>query len=135
MSCFVIDSSLSAAWCIPDETGEAAETVLQKLGSDEALVPSLWVYEMSNVLVMAERRGRITPADASRAVELIMTLPIRIETADFRVLDASRLLAREYSLSAYDAAYLELAQRQGLPLATMDCKLSLAATRCGVPLL
>lgn len=68
-------------------------------------------------------------------VELIMTLPIHIETADFRVLDASRLLAREYSLSAYDAAYLELAQRQGLPLATMDRRLLSAATRCGVPLL
>ncbi len=90
---------------------------------------------MANVFLVAERRGRITPADASRAVELILSLPIRVEFADLLTLNASRLLAREYELSAYDASYLELAQREGIPLATMDQTLSRAAGKCGVPVL
>jgi predicted nucleic acid-binding protein len=135
LSRFVLDCSVSAAWCLIDESSEAAEKILHRLARDEAVVPPLWISEMVNVLLMAERRGRITPADASRAVELVVSLPIRVESADLRTLNASRLLAREYDLSAYDASYLELAQREGLPLATMDQTLSRAARRCGVPLL
>lgn len=135
MSRFVLDCSVSAAWCLSDESSELAEKILHRLANEDALVPSLWIVEMANVLVTAERRGRITPADASRAVELLLSLPIRIESADMQTLNASRLLAREFSLSAYDASYLELAQRAGLPLATMDRTLSMAAERCGVPLL
>ena len=135
MSRFVLDCSVSAAWCLSDESSEEAEKILYRLAGEEAVVPPLWIAEMANVLVMAERRGRITPADASRAVELILSLPIQIEFADLRTLNASRLLAREYELSAYDASYLELAQRAGLPLATMDRTLSTAARKCGVPVL
>jgi len=132
---FVLDCSVSAAWCLSDENSEAAEKILDRLAGEEAVVPPLWIAEMANVLVMAERRGRITPADASRAVELVLSLPIQIEFTDLRTLNASRLLAREYELSAYDASYLELAQRAGLPLATMDRTLAMAARRCGVPVL
>ncbi|MFZ0929590.1 MAG: type II toxin-antitoxin system VapC family toxin [Syntrophobacteraceae bacterium] len=135
MSRFVLDCSVSAAWFLSDESSEAAEKILHRLADEEAVVPPLWIAEMANVLVMAERRGRIAPADASRAVELVMSLPIQVEFADLRTLNASRLLAREYDLSAYDASYLELAQRAGLPLATMDRILSTAARRCGVPVL
>ncbi len=135
MSRFVLDCSVSAAWCLSDESSEAAEKILYRLAGEEAVVTPLWIAEMANVLVMAERRGRITPADASRAVELVLSLPIQVEFADLRTLNASRLLAREYELSAYDASYLELAQREGLPLATMDRTLSMAARRCGVPVL
>lgn len=134
MSRFVLDCSISAAWCIEDETSERAEIILHRLKGEEALVPPLWIYEMANALLAAERRGRITPADTSRAIELVLSLPIRVEPADFRALNASRLLAREYNLSAYDASYLELAQREGLRLATMDRELSWAAQKCGVRL-
>jgi predicted nucleic acid-binding protein len=126
---------VSAAWCLSDESSEAAEKILYRLAGEKALVPPLWIAEMANVLVMAERRGRITPADASRAVELVLSLPIQVEFADLRTLNASRLLAREYELSSYDASYLEIAQREGLPLATMDRTLSMAARKCGVTVL
>ena len=135
MNRFVLDCSVSAAWCLLDETSEAADRVLERLVDEEALVPALWLMEMANVLVMAERRERITPAYAARAVELLSALPIRIEPAEPADLDACRLIAREYSLSAYDAAYLELAQRAGLPLATMDEALETAAEKGGIPLL
>jgi predicted nucleic acid-binding protein len=133
LSGFVLDCSVSAAWCLKDETSEAAGKILQRLAHEEALVPSVWTVEMANVLVAAERKGRITPSDARRAIELVLSLPIKVESADLRRLNACRLLAREHGLSAYDAAYLELAQRAGLPLATMDRALSTAASNCGVP--
>ena len=82
MSRFVLDCSVSAAWCLSDEGSEAAEHILHRLANDEALVPPLWIAEMANVLLVAERRGRITPADASQAVELVLSLPIRVEFAD-----------------------------------------------------
>jgi predicted nucleic acid-binding protein len=132
---FVLDCSVSAAWCLLDETSDAADGVLSRLADEEALVPALWLMEMANVLVVAERKGRITPADGARAVELLSMLPIRVEPAEPTDLNACRLLAREYGLSAHDASYLELAQRAGLPLATMDQALDAAAKRCGIPLL
>lgn len=135
MSRLVIDCSVSAVWCLTDESSEVADKILKLLANDEAIVPSLWITEMANVLVTAERRGRITPADSTRALELLQNLPIRIDSADIMTLNACRLLAREHDLSAYDAAYLELAQRAGLPLATMDHSLAAAARRSGVPLL
>ena len=135
MSRFVLDCSVSAAWCIEDESSDAADSILRRLTDDEALVPPLWITEMANVLLMAERRGRISPANATRAVELILSLPLSVEFPNLRTLNASRLLAREYDLSAYDASYLELALREGLPLATMDKTLSAAAAKCGVALL
>jgi predicted nucleic acid-binding protein len=135
LSRFVLDCSVSAAWCLADESSEAAETILYRLASAEALVPPIWIAEMANVLLVAERKKRITHADAARAVQVVMSLPIRIDSADLRTLNAWRLLAREYDVSAYDASYLELAQREGLPLATMDHALSLAARKCGVSVL
>ena len=132
---FVLDCSVSAAWCLPDESSEAAKKIFYRLAGEDALAPPLWIVEMANVLVVAERRGRITPADASRAIELMQSLPIRVDSVDLRTVNGTRLLAREYRLSAYDASYLELAQRAGLPLATVDRDLSMAAGKCGVPLL
>jgi len=91
--------------------------------------------KIRTISITGARGPHHLPTDASRAVELVLSLPIRIDFADLRTLNASRLLAREYDLSAYDASYLELAQREGLPLATMDQTLSMAAKRCGVPVL
>lgn len=121
------------AWCFEDEAGDYADAVLASLATSEALVPAIWSLEVANVLLVAERRGRLTQADATRFVRLVRTLPIIIEseTSD-RALDAILDVGREYGLSSYDAAYLELAMREGLPLATQDNPLRQAAVKCGV---
>lgn len=126
---------MSASWCLRDETNDAAQAILDRLVEEEAVVPALWPIEMANVLVVAERRNRITPADAARAVELLLALPIRVEPGDMASLRACRAVAREYALSSYDSCYLEAAQRLGLPLATLDHNLIRAARQSGVPLL
>lgn len=129
---FVLDCSVSASWCLADETNDAAMALLGRLVSTPALVPALWTIEMANVLTVAERKKRITPADAERAVQLVLSLPIEIEPAHALHLERVRRVAREYDLSAYDGSYLELAQRRGLPLATFDGTLRAAAERSGV---
>ena len=135
MNRFVLDCSVSAAWFLQDETSARATNVFKKLRSEEALVPSLWPVEMANVLAVAERRGQISVADSQRAVELILALPIVIESDGRAILKRLGSVARQHGVSAYDACYLELAQRQGLPLATLDRSLTKAAKRSGIPLL
>lgn len=132
---FVSDSSLTMAWYLEDEHEEYADAVhVALIGGVEAVVPPLWPYEVANGLRMAERRGRITPEETHRALALLEPLPIHVETtaherARREVLD----LARREGLTCYDAAYLELAIRHGLPLATLDEQLKEAAARVGVP--
>ncbi|MDP2949778.1 MAG: type II toxin-antitoxin system VapC family toxin [Chloroflexota bacterium] len=132
---FVLDASLALAWHFEDEVSEYADRVLDRVGEDRALVPSVWELEIANALAVAERRGRLSPAGVARAVELFLELAISIhevalESALGPVLD----LARTQGMTAYDAAYLELAMREGLPLATEDEALRAAALRVGVPL-
>lgn len=134
MNRFILDCSMSASWCLKDESNDEANKILDRLGEDEALVPSIWPVEMANVLVVAERKGRISAADAARAVEIVLSLPIHAEKGNLENLGPIRLMAREHKLSAYDACYLELAQRTGLPIATLDHALQAAARKCGVPL-
>jgi predicted nucleic acid-binding protein len=131
---FILDCSISASWCLKDESNDEANKILDRMGEDEALVPSIWPVEMASVLVVAERKGRISTADAVRAVEILLSLPIRADKRNLENLGTLRLLARENKLSAYDACYLELAQRTGLPIATLDHGLQAAAVKCGVPL-
>lgn len=135
MKRFVLDCSISASWFLVDESNDAAQAVLERLCEEEAVVPALWTVEMTNVLVVAERRHRILPADAARALEVISDLPIIVEPADFGTMKSCRIIAREHSLSSYDACYLEVAQRLGLPLASLDFKLIAAARKSGIPLL
>lgn len=132
---FILDCSVSAAWCLQDEASEKADRVLLLFDQRQALVPPLWVVEMANVLLLAERKWRMTPADTARATELVLSLPIEIEPPDLMSLNTCRLLARETGLTAYDGSYLELAQRHGLPLATLDQDLATPARKCGVSLL
>lgn len=134
MKSFILDSSVSASWVLKDETNDQAEEALNLLKDHEGLVPALWPMEMADVLVAAERKGRIRAADAARAVELLLSLPIQVEPGDVSTLRTARLLAREYGLSAYDACYLELAQRTGLALATLDRTLRKIAVESGVNL-
>ena len=133
---FVLDASVTMAWCFEDEADAYADSVLQRLQKDRAIVPVLWTLEVSNVLLMAERKGRLQEADSTYFLAILSQLPITIEAlSDFSLSRASLHLGRTYHLSAYDAAYLDLANRHGLKLATRDGRLQEAAKRCGVGLI
>ncbi len=135
MTRFVLDCSVAMSWCFDDETNIYADEVLGSLLTAEAVVPALWPLEVANVLVVAEIRKRLTEAQMVRAVALLQALPISVDEATAQqALGATLTLAREHSLSAYDAAYLELAMRGGFPLATVDKKLTQVILHCGVPL-
>jgi predicted nucleic acid-binding protein len=133
MDC-VIDSSIALAWALPDETSKEAERFLSRISIENILwVPPLWWYEVANALLMAQRRKRLTEAERIRLIELYGKLPIRTDMAlDSEKMGRFHALAIEYNLSAYDASYLELAQRRGLGLATVDRQLRLVAQRAGV---
>ncbi len=130
----VIDCSLALAWVLPDETSPRADRLRRRLSRGSRLwVPALWWYELSNVLVTAQRRKRLTEADARLAIEHYRRLPIETEfERDTESLWRACLMAVRYGLSAYDAAYLEIAHRKGLRLATLDRALISAAHKAGV---
>lgn len=136
MSRFVLDNSVVMAWYFEDEANDFTIAILRKLATGEALVPTIWPLEIANVLLVGERKGRSTEARTSRFVALVEALPIRVDSATSqRAFSGILTLAREQGLTAYDAAYLELAMREGLPLATQDKALRRAAEMCGVELL
>ncbi|MDY0000370.1 MAG: type II toxin-antitoxin system VapC family toxin [Polyangia bacterium] len=132
---FVVDNSVVMAWCFEDEAEGYADEVLDLLGEGEALVPVVWPLEVANVLLVGERRGRLGAADSARFLRLLSSLPIRVVSEDFeRITGAILALARTRGLSSYDASYLDLAMREGLPLATLDEGMRRAATECAIPL-
>ncbi len=119
------------AWYFDDERGETALSVLDWVREHGAVAPVLWPYEISNAFVMAERRKRTTERQTARDLERLSLLPIEIE--DHRASPAILAgLARKHKLSSYDAAYLELALRRRLPLATGDDRLIVAARAAGI---
>ncbi len=132
---FVVDASIALAWCFADETFESADVVLERLEDDEALAPSIWPLEVANGLRTAERRGRLDPADLAHVRELLVALPVRVEAVPLdAALGEVAEIARRLDLTAYDAAYLALASRLGLALATVDDRLRRACERAGVEL-
>lgn len=133
---FVLDCSIAVTWCFADEASPSTDALLDQMQEQGALVPVLWHLEVGNVLVQAERRGRIAAGDMAARIELLRRLPITTddETAG-RALRDILALARTHRLTTYDASYLELATRRGLPLATRDRDLQEAAGRMGVELL
>ncbi|MFZ0590747.1 MAG: type II toxin-antitoxin system VapC family toxin [Bryobacteraceae bacterium] len=130
---FVLDASIAACWAFEDEDHPHADRALMRIRADEAVVPSLWWFEVRNILIVNERRKRITELETTSFLRDIARLPIRTD----RVPDEAGVfrLARSYGLSVYDAAYLELAQREELPLATLDSVLVSAARSEGVSLI
>lgn len=133
MKRFVVDCSVVMAWCFEDEASDYADSILEKLALAEAIVPTLWSLEVANVLLAGERRKRLKEADSRRFLELLKSLPIATDTeTSERAFRETLSVAREQGLSSYDAAYLELAMRNGIPLATQDQALRKAAKRCGV---
>jgi predicted nucleic acid-binding protein len=133
---FVIDNSVVMSWCFQDETNKYADVVLGFLEEGAAYVPAIWPLEVSNVLLVAERRKRLSQADSSHFISLLFELPIIVEQeSPERMLSEILALAREYKLSSYDASYLDLAMRKGLPLATTDMNIIAAAKRSSVPII
>jgi predicted nucleic acid-binding protein len=132
---FVLDCSVAISWCLVDENDDYANAILAMMPDSEAFVPGIWSLEIANTLVVAERRNRITQEQSEQAMALLQSLLIQVDLfTDTKALDATLKLARQEGLAAYDAAYLELALRLQLPLATLDTRLAEAATRCGVGL-
>jgi predicted nucleic acid-binding protein len=117
----VIDSSVSIAWCFPDKQDDYSQSVLDALASERAFVPDLWHLEVANTLVVGERRKRSAQANTVTLLGFLASLPITVdEETKAQAFGNTLSLARDHNLSAYDAAYLELAMRRGLPLATLE---------------
>lgn len=134
---WVLDASIALAWALPDGTPLQADKFLGRVsGKDVLWVPSLWWYEVANALILAERRRRLTEANGIQLRELYGMLPIKTDMIiGPDTIERLRTLAREYSLSAYDTTYLDLALRKGLRLATLDQNLQSAARKAGVRIL
>ena len=128
---FVLDASVSAAWALADESSPLAEKAQQRFRSDYALVPRIWWYEIRNLLIVNERRQRITADHTATFLRLLSAYPIQQEPAE----EENEILriARLYRLSFYDAAYLSLAARHRVPLVTLDRALQTAADSAGIP--
>ena len=134
MASFVVDASLALAWCFDDEATAATDALLVRAAAEGMVVPPLWFLEVANALLTAERRGRLTPEQTLEVLTRLAALPAERDGADVSP-TAVLALARAQRLTAYDAAYLELAIRRGLPLATLDGELRRAGGAVGVPLL
>jgi predicted nucleic acid-binding protein len=133
---FVLDNSVVMSWCFEDEANSYADSVLEKLTTSQAIVPAIWALEVVNVLLVAERRGRIKQSDSTSFLTLLMQLPLEIkQEMHCAAMSELLLLGRIHNLSSYDLAYLNLALHSGCPLATLDQKLVEAAEKTGVPLL
>ena len=130
---FVLDASIAACWAFEDEDYPAAALALERIRTDEARVPSLWWFEVRNTLIVNERRGRLAEADTAAFLRGLSRLGVTVDRSPDE--SAVLTLARKHRLTVYDASYLELAQRETLPLATLDTDLARAARAETVPLL
>ncbi len=131
MPSFVLDCSVTLPWFFEDEVDGYADAILNLLAKEDATAPALWPLEVVNGLVGAERRGRLSADDVTNALAMLAELDIKVEQQG-PTPSAVLSVAREYRLTAYDAAYLELAIRENLPVATNDLDLAGAAKRAGV---
>lgn len=133
---FVLDASIALSWCFDDEASPYTWPLLERLEAETAYVPSLWALEMSNILILAERRKRISYAHVILSLELISNLSIQVdEETSYRAFHETSQLAYKEKLTSYDASYLELALRLGIPLATKDKALAKIAKKLGVILI
>jgi predicted nucleic acid-binding protein len=122
---FVLDASIAACWAFEDEDHPRAALALERIRTDEARVPGLWWFEVRNVLLVNERRGRISKTDTTGFLRNLSRLGVTLDRSPDEA--ALLSLARQYRLTVYDASYLELARRDRLPLATLDTDLARAA--------
>ena len=133
MSGIAIDASVALAWCFPDEASNYADSVLLAVENQTVIVPSIWAVEITNALLVGERRKRIRQPEIRRFVDLLKGLSVVEERQTFAETVSNVLpLAREYDLSAYDAAYLDVAVRHEISLATLDGAMQKACTAAGI---
>lgn len=131
---FILDCSITMAWCFEDEVTEYSEVILEKLKNKNAFVPVIWSLEVANVLLFAERKSRLTHAKATAFIESLRHLPIIQDVNSQVAMSTTFEIARETGLTIYDASYLELALRLRLPIATLDKDLRKAALKSHVKL-
>ncbi len=133
---FVIDNSVVMTWCFKDETSQYADHILDRLEVSDGFVPSIWPVVVCIVLLVGEHNKRIVESDSTRFIALLAELPIIVEQVPpERMLKEIFAIARKHKRSSYDASYLYLAMRKGLPIATLDNNLLAAAKRSKVPIL
>jgi predicted nucleic acid-binding protein len=133
LNSIVIDASVALSWCFPDETSDYADSVLLALENQTIMVPAIWAVEITNALLVGERRKRIRRPEIQRFVDLLKGLSVVEDRQPFADTVSNVLpLAREYDLSSYDAAYLDVALRREIPLATLDRELQKACTAAGI---
>ena len=134
LEAFVLDASTTLAWYFRDEADSYADAVARRIPTIDAIVPAIWPMEVANAILMGERRKRDTAATAAQWIGYLTSLPIAVDDLTLgRVFGDVLAVARAQNLSVYDAAYLELAIRSGLSLATLDDRLRAAAAAVGVP--
>jgi predicted nucleic acid-binding protein len=133
---FVLDASVTMAWCFEAQSDDYCKKILDALDDQRAMAPEIWILEILNSLIVAERKRRLRAEQTEAFLETLWRLPIDVESAASKASSSREVLsaARTNGLSSYDAAYLELANRKSLPLATRDTALRRAANRAGVPL-
>jgi len=122
----VIDNSIVLCWCLTDESDPMADKAMRRVVDDGAVVPGIWWYELRNALIVSERRGRLHAADTVAILTDLEEMSISVDQEHDDVMILS--LARQHALSVYDAAYIEVALRRGLPIASLDRRLGQAAT-------
>lgn len=133
---FVLDSSAAVSWFLEDEKSKGSRALDILIDDGAALVPSLWLYEISNALFTAQKRSRLPAWEAGRILNELFALNIDVDDRPkIDTLMSVLLVADTYGLSAYDAAYLELALRHRLPIATYDTKLAASAKKAGLVVL
>jgi predicted nucleic acid-binding protein len=131
----VVDASIALAWCFEDEHDDRADAVLDMVAAQGAVAPGHWSLEVANGLLAAERRGRLSAEDTLRAQRLLADLAIEVVPVELGATTNGLLdVARAHGLTAYDAAYLDLAQFRGLALGTLDDDLVRACHAAGVAL-
>ena len=136
MKNFVIDASVVMTWCFKDEVSRYADSILDSLEHFTAITPCIWLLEVGNVLLVAERKNRLSEAASIRFVALLSELPISVDQEPpERTIKEIFALAREHKLSTYDASYLDLAMKKGIPIATLNDRLISAAKRSNVSIM
>jgi len=130
---FVLDCSVALAWCLEDESNEYADNLLDLLVDQQAIVPSLWHLEVMNVLLMAQRRGRVEQGKIPLILQTLSNLPISTDKREIGINDENFInFANQYQLTSYDATYLYLAKREKIPVATLDKKMQQVAIELGL---
>lgn len=132
---FVLDCSITMAWCFEDESNDYTDAILENLKNVTAVVPTIWPLEVANVLLLAKKNKRITEVQAASFIDALSPLPIIIDqSTTSRAMHTIFVLADRSGLTIYDAAYLELAIREEVPLATLDKGLIKAAKKLNIPI-